>query len=261
MEIPFIVTLLFCVIVCYASAGDYKPVFSGQITTQKDSVEHTIANSLPYPSQSPSFASAEVYPYGKKVYTVGEKILSVNCSFITKDEMKSEVIQSMKKDLFLVLKNFRAAMGFGRAVAAPQVGYSYRFVALIYNGTETALYNPKIIDHSTETFTMWDDCLSFPDKMVCIRRYKSISVEFYDDNFNRVVWKNCSQDLSELLQHEIDHLNGVLALDRAEKPSVRDIRSAEAVSMNLDDIPEGIISRDDWLARKDFYNQFVDFHC
>lgn len=239
-----------CISICYVNASSYNNEFG----------KASVSSSYRSHSRSLSFASSEVHPYGKKVFIAGERILSVNCSYIVEADIRSELIQTMKKDLFLVLKNFRAAMGFGRAIAAPQVGYPYRFVALIYNGKETSLFNPKIIDKSDETFTMWDDCLSFPDKMVCIRRYKSITVEFFDDNFNRVVWKDCPQDLSELLQHEIDHLNGVLALDRAENPTLRTPRSSAAVSTSLDEIPEGIVSREDWLARKDFYNQFVDFH-
>ena len=65
---------------------------------------------------------------------------------------------------------------------------------------------------------MWDDCLSFPDQMACVRRHKSISIAFMDEKGAGKTWINLPKDLSELLQHEIDHLNGVLAIDIAEHP-------------------------------------------
>jgi peptide deformylase len=65
---------------------------------------------------------------------------------------------------------------------------------------------------------MWDDCFSFPDLLVWLRRNRSIEV-VYMDEFGRVTRKRVSGRLSELLQHEIDHLDGILAVDRARRTS------------------------------------------
>jgi peptide deformylase len=221
-------------------------------------------------NSAPASTSHKDYPYDYKIYTAGEKELTMNCLTVSPSQFKSPEIQEMRENLFHVLHKFRERTGFGRAIAAPQLGYPYRIVALHYNNTDITLYNPTIIDHSLETFTMWDDCLSFPDKMVCIRRYKSISVQFINDQKELVIWKDCSQDLSELLQHEIDHLNGIIAIDKAEKP-VRKSNTCENKALgfltsSVDSreankvIPEGIVPRDDWVQRKEYYNQFVDFH-
>ena len=62
--------------------------------------------------------------------------------------------------------------------------------------------------------TLWDDCFSFPDLMVKVRRHLSIVVR-YQDPAGRHHTLRAEGSLSELLQHEIDHINGVLAIDRA----------------------------------------------
>lgn len=186
-------------------------------------------------------------PYGVKVYTIGEPVLRKSCSLLSKEEiLQSAPLQEATKDAHMALNKFRAKMGFGRAIAAPQVGHSMRFVALNLNGKSQTMFNPKIIDYSTETFTMWDDCLSFPDLMCCVRRYKWISVQFLNENGEEVVWEKCDQALSELLQHELDHLDGILAVDRAEKPGNSECDS--------------IVSRADWINRRNYYEPLVDHH-
>ena len=62
---------------------------------------------------------------------------------------------------------------------------------------------------------MWDDCMSFPNLLVRLKRNLSISVRFVDGQNRPQEWLGLNQAVSELLQHEIDHLDGVLAVDRA----------------------------------------------
>jgi len=63
-------------------------------------------------------------------------------------------------------------------------------------------------------FRLWDDCFSFPDLLVQVRRHESVTVAYLDaDGRRRSVTGRGG--LAELLQHEIDHLDGVLAIDRA----------------------------------------------
>lgn len=77
------------------------------------------------------------------------------------------------------------------------------------------LFNPTITWCSEETMTLWDDCFSFPWLMVKVRRHRSISIEYDNEDGQRVVWDKLDPALSELLQHEIDHLDGILAVDHA----------------------------------------------
>jgi peptide deformylase len=78
------------------------------------------------------------------------------------------------------------------------------------------LINPEITWRSEETFLVWDDCLSIPDVLVRVRRNRSVSLTYLDHHFRPREWKDLPPDLSELIQHEIDHLDGVLMTDRAE---------------------------------------------
>jgi len=63
-------------------------------------------------------------------------------------------------------------------------------------------------------FELWDDCMSFPNLLVKVKRHRSLTIKYLDANWEPQEWK--MQDaLSELLQHEYDHLNGVLCTMRA----------------------------------------------
>ena len=75
--------------------------------------------------------------------------------------------------------------------------------------------NPEITWRSEEMFTLWDDCMSFPDLLVKVLRHRSISVRFLDERGSMQIWTRLGLAESELLQHEVDHLDGILAVDRA----------------------------------------------
>lgn len=113
------------------------------------------------------------------------------------------------------LDAFRAEYGFGRGIAAPQIGIAKRFIAINLGRGTHALLNPEITWRSPETFTLWDDCMCFPDLLVRVRRHTSISITFLDEQGRPQRWEALGQAESELLQHELDHLDGILATDRA----------------------------------------------
>ncbi|MBM3471407.1 MAG: peptide deformylase [Armatimonadetes bacterium] len=113
------------------------------------------------------------------------------------------------------LEAFRARHGFGRGIAAPQIGIALRLVALNLGQGPFVIVNPEITWHSEEAFTMWDDCMCFPYLLVRVRRHLSISVRYTDEQGQEREWFRLDQPTSELLQHEIDHLNGTLAIDLA----------------------------------------------
>jgi len=122
------------------------------------------------------------------------------------------------------LATFRAARGFGRAIAAPQIGVLRRMVAMDLGVAAypdggrgpLLLIDPELTWQSVETFTLWDDCMSFPWLLVRVRRHASVSLRFRDGDGVERAWERVPRALAELLQHELDHLDGVLALDRAE---------------------------------------------
>ena len=117
--------------------------------------------------------------------------------------------------LHATLARFRSEHGFGRAVSATQIGVARRFIAFNLGDGPFTMFNPEIVRNSGETFTLWDDCMSFPFLLVRVARDVSIDVEFEDEDGRRQRWERLDRATSELLQHEIDHLDGVLAIDRA----------------------------------------------
>ncbi|UQO37710.1 aminotransferase class IV [Burkholderia cepacia] len=117
------------------------------------------------------------------------------------------------------LRAFRDEHGFGRAVAAPQIGVGQRMIALAMDGWPDVIVNPEIVWHSDARMTLWDDCMCFPDLFVRVERHASVSVQYttLDGELHRR--DALSPDVSELMQHEIDHLDGKLSFDRAAGPN------------------------------------------
>ena len=81
-------------------------------------------------------------------------------------------------------------------------------------GEPVVLLNPEITTKSIEMMEVWDDCMSFPQLLVRVRRHRSITVTYRNLEWEEMVL-DAEGDLAELLQHEIDHLDGVLAVMRA----------------------------------------------
>lgn len=117
--------------------------------------------------------------------------------------------------LYATLAHFRRVHGFGRAVAAPQIGIARRFIAVNLSGGPFLVANPEVTWTSAETFTMWDDCMSFPSLLVRLQRRRSLSLRYRDEHGRARTWERLDTAASELLQHELDHLDGVLFTDRA----------------------------------------------
>jgi peptide deformylase len=106
--------------------------------------------------------------------------------------------------------------GYGRGIAAPQIGILQRVIFLKLPGEEPwPLINPEIIERSAEKIIVWDACLSFLSIFMQVERYQEISVR-YQNIYGETLTVKAGEErnLSELLQHEIDHLDGILAIDR-----------------------------------------------
>jgi peptide deformylase len=134
------------------------------------------------------------------------------------DDPRAPVVASLIDDLSDTLHAFRQAHGFGRGIAAPQLGDSRRLIFLqIPDGFCGPLANPVIEWATDRKMELWDDCFSFPDLMVRVRRAERIRVR-YQDAQGAMQLLEAEGALSELLQHEIDHLDGILAINRAISP-------------------------------------------
>jgi peptide deformylase len=117
------------------------------------------------------------------------------------------------RDLRDTLHEFRRKHGFGRGISAVQIGEPTRLIYIEFEGAAYSLVNPEMEWRSEATFRLWDDCFSFPNLLVWLARAESVVVRYRDEwgAPGRIV---ASGALSELLQHELDHLDGVLAVDR-----------------------------------------------
>jgi len=119
---------------------------------------------------------------------------------------------SLKEDLADTLSHWRRTTGYGRGIAAPQLGELKR-VVFINVDTPWLLVNPEIVAMSAKKMVVWDACLSYLSIFFQVSRAQEIRVRYREmDGKEREV--SASGALSELLQHEIDHLDGILAIDR-----------------------------------------------
>jgi peptide deformylase len=131
------------------------------------------------------------------------------------NDIRSSETQDLISDLAETLSDFRECRGFGRAIAAPQIGVHRRIIFVkMPESDPMPLINPTILRASREMIELWDDCFSFPELMVRVSRHVEITVR-YTNEYGSQQTATVRNDLSELLQHEIDHLDGILATDRA----------------------------------------------
>jgi peptide deformylase len=105
----------------------------------------------------------------------------------------------------------------GVGLAATQVGSLRRMFAYRLTSEHPAqvLVNPKVVWQSHETELFDEACLSFNSIWVAVRRPFAVRVSGFDPDGNSIEL-DCEDFQSSLLQHEIDHLDGLLTLDRAE---------------------------------------------
>ncbi|MGA2099262.1 MAG: peptide deformylase [Candidatus Acidiferrum sp.] len=131
-------------------------------------------------------------------------------------------VREVVADLADTLAHWRRTTGYGRAIAAPQIGVNLRVIFLQLPGaTPWPFVNPEIIERSTDKMVVWDACLSFLSIFMQVERHREIAARYQDLHGDwHTVRAGEERDLSELLQHEIDHLDGILAVDR-----ITDIRT------------------------------------
>jgi peptide deformylase len=135
------------------------------------------------------------------------------------EDLASAETRELIQDLSETLAAFRAEHGYGRGISAPQLGVLQRvlFIRMQPSGFTGALINPRIVKESPERIQLWDDCFSFPELLVHVERAAVVRVEYLDER-GTLRALNAEGGFAELLQHEIDHLDGILAIQRALSP-------------------------------------------
>jgi peptide deformylase len=145
------------------------------------------------------------------IVLLGDDRLYEVCESVT--EADKPYLAGWVADLDNVMQEVRAKYGFGRAIAAPQLGIMKRLVYMNID-RPVVFINPVFENLSQEMFEMWDDCMSFPNLLVRVKRHKSLTIKYLNQNFEPQIW-HMEDALAELLQHECDHLDGILCTMRA----------------------------------------------
>lgn len=179
----------------------------------------------------------------KDVLQIGEQSLRERCNPITVSSISEPIFESLVVDLIDTHKNQQ-----GIGIAAPQIGINLRFfiteLPIGPNRPESQsdslrIYiNPEIVFRSDEQVAMYEGCLSIAEGNFClpITRPKEITVEAYDQNGSKFRL-HCNGILARVIQHEYDHLDGILFIDKEV-----DIRKAVSNkhSRNLSTMDEAI---------------------
>jgi len=121
-------------------------------------------------------------------------------------------------DLTETLASLKSRFNFGNALAGPQIGSRYRMIAFDGSLGSFLAINPCITWFSAEMFPVWDDCFSLPSVCAAVMRHREISFECVDQTGASISFPRLSDAQAELVQHEIDHLDGILMVDRLVRP-------------------------------------------
>jgi peptide deformylase len=164
-----------------------------------------------------------------EIVQVGHPVLRQQARALSLEELASDRIQKLIADM---RETMRAAPGVG--LAAPQIGEALQLVVIEdppeYHAKLTAeelaarereavpfhvLVNPTLTIRTEEVVPAFEGCLSFSGFSMIVPRARKVRVEALDENGQRVV-KVATGWYARILQHEVDHLRGVVCIDRAE---------------------------------------------
>ncbi|MAZ56661.1 peptide deformylase [bacterium] len=141
---------------------------------------------------------------------------------ITPEEFQSGYLSKLVKDMRQALKSYNVDGFTAVAIAAPQIGISKR-VFLIEDQSEDrdslpslVAVNPSIIKFSKKTHVVGEGCLSVPERYGAVKRHKNVTFKAWDET-GGAYERGAGGLLAQIVQHETDHLDGILFVDRAEK--------------------------------------------
>lgn len=166
-----------------------------------------------------------------KIAQVGQPVLRKKTENVKEENIKSPEIQKLIDDMVYGLHKEN-----GVGIAAPQIFQSIRMIALhvpysknAYRKAKiplTIIINPQITKTSKNKELDWEGCLSVAEGNLkgIVPRYKRIRVEGYDRNGQKIKLTAYSFK-ARIIQHEIDHLNGVLFVDRIRKQDLKYLSS------------------------------------
>lgn len=139
---------------------------------------------------------------------------------VTTEEYKNGFVTKLIKDLRSALKSYNVEGFTAVAIAAPQIGVSKRVFIIEDQSTERdsldplVAINPTLIKVSKKTHLVGEGCLSVPDQYGEVRRHKNVTMRATNEA-GKIYERGAGGLLAQIFQHEIDHLDGILFIDRA----------------------------------------------
>ncbi|HCC22482.1 TPA: peptide deformylase, partial [Candidatus Uhrbacteria bacterium] len=146
----------------------------------------------------------------KKIVTIGESILRQRANEIDLDEIRTDVFRCLVENM---IETMRAAQGVG--LAAPQIGINQRVFVAETSAGPIALINPKFTKMSKKTTPYEEGCLSIPGKYGLVRRATEVDIEALTLEDKKITF-TAKGFFARVMQHEMDHLDGILFVDRIE---------------------------------------------
>lgn len=128
-----------------------------------------------------------------------------------KNQLMQKAVDATKNDLHIIddlIDTAKAKEGFCVGLAANMIGENIRIIVVKGKKNFIPMVNPKIIRHSQSTYEAEEACLSHEGTKKTTR-YSSIEVEFYDRRFKKIK-QNYNGFAAEIIQHELDHCEGIL---------------------------------------------------
>ena len=143
----------------------------------------------------------------------GESTLRKTCEPVTNFDAIQETIKNLKD----TMEQLKGMHSFKRDIelAAPQIGELKQVAVIEYNQEKMVLINPTVIKNSINKRLIREGCISFFKYRALVPRYESVAVKAQNEKGETLQIKSKS-DLAMLLQHEIDHLHGVLYIDHLQ---------------------------------------------
>lgn len=156
-----------------------------------------------------------------KIREVGDPILN---------KISEEInIKNINEEILEIIDDLKSTLEFGTGlgIAAPQIGINKRIIVvgakkenIKYNDAEEiplmAMINPTWRKTSNETDIQYEGCMSVPIIRGKVERYKDIELTYYDENGKKII-KQLHGFLARLVQHECEHLDGILFLEKVRE--------------------------------------------
>ena len=141
---------------------------------------------------------------------------------ITQEDFDSGFVKKLIKDMKAALKEYSVDGFVAVAIAAPQIGVSKRLFLIEDQSKDRdslpclVAINPQIIKASKKTHLVGEGCLSIPDKYGEVKRHTNVTMRALDEN-GQPYERGAGGLLAQIIQHENNHLDGILFTDIAEK--------------------------------------------